>query len=75
MVRAKFLVSEVRQIARYGPHVQDAITLTAVSGPGNEQWSRWTPSGSITMTITNPDALNQFRIGKHVYVDFTEADE
>lgn len=44
------------------------------SGPGNESWSKWTPSGRLDMHITNPDALAQFEAGKSYFLDFTPAD-
>ncbi len=49
------------------------VTLTAVMGEGNESWSKWTPSGQISMTISNPPALEQFEVGKDYIVDFTPA--
>lgn len=33
-----------------------AYTLQAVSGKENEPWSKWTPTGSLQFTVTNPDA-------------------
>ena len=49
---------------------QESVKLSAVGGPENENWSKWTPSGSIEMTITNPAALDQFKVGGHVMVTF-----
>lgn len=57
------------------------VTLQPVysSGDGddaaNKEWSKWTPSGQIQLTITNPDAYKQFELGKAYYVDFTPAEE
>jgi hypothetical protein len=45
------------------------VQLTAAAGPGNEQWSAATPSGSIQMTITNSAALDAFEVG--VYYEVT----
>ena len=33
--------------------------------------AKYTPSGAITMTIDNPEALDQFKVGDEFYVDFT----
>lgn len=74
MIRAKFKVVETRQVD-YGSGKQEVVKLSAASGEGNETWSKWTPSGSIEMSITNPDAVNQLELGKHFFVDFTPADE
>ena len=69
-VKAKFVVEEFTE-SSYGR----AVKLRAVvNGPGNESWSKWTPSGSLQMTITNPAAAAFFTVGKQVFIDFTEAD-
>lgn len=41
----------------------------------NKQWSQYTPSGELRLVITNPEAHEQFKIGKAYFVDFTPADE
>jgi len=48
------------------------ITLHAVwdDGHGNETWSKATPQGEIKMMITNPEAIDQFDLGKDYLVDF-----
>lgn len=73
MVRAKFKVVETRRID-YGSGAQEVVKLAPASGAGNESWSKWTPGGSIEMTITNPEAVAQLELGKHFYVDFSPAD-
>lgn len=54
------------------------VTLQPVFGgdddEANRDWSKWTPSGEIRLTITNPEAHSQFAIGKSYFVDFTPAD-
>jgi hypothetical protein len=35
---------------------QAEYTLLAVYGAGNETWSKFTPSGCLKFTVTNPDA-------------------
>jgi hypothetical protein len=51
------------------------VTLMPVYGgeddKANREWSKWTPSGELRLTITNPDAYNQFVIGKTYWVDFS----
>ena len=37
-------------------------------------FARWTPSASLTMTITNPNLLKTFKVGQKFYVDFTEVE-
>lgn len=74
-VRCKFRCVERKEIASsYGPKAegqktQEAIVLQAVTGPGNESWSKWTPSGRLEVQITNPTALDVFKVGEEYYLD------
>jgi hypothetical protein len=70
MVRAKMKVQEIVP-AQDGSY--KAVTLQAVTDDENKSWSKWTPSGQLTMTITNPDAFNQFEVGQTYFLDFTPA--
>ncbi len=51
------------------------VTLDAVYGEygnGNENWSKATPSGHLKMTVTNPDAYDQIKVGKEYYLTIEE---
>jgi hypothetical protein len=78
MVRAKMrCVEKVQRTQAYGvakPVETEGVILQAVTGPGNEEWSQWTPAGKVEMSITNPNAINQFEVGKDYFVDFSPAD-
>ncbi len=54
-----------------------AVTGTAAFGPNGESedntFARWTPAGSLELTITNPDLIGTFRPGQKFYLDFTPA--
>lgn len=39
--------------------------------PEDQRFTKATPSGSITMQVDNPAALEQFKLGESYYVDFT----
>lgn len=39
--------------------------------PENKTWSKWTPSLSLSMHVTNPEV--KFETGKAYYLDFTPA--
>ena len=76
-VRAKFYVQEVRFVHQQDPNACCAIVkLAAVygNGKGNEDWSKWTPQGSVEMTITNPDAVAAFELGASYFLEFTPAE-
>ncbi|QOF71493.1 hypothetical protein IG197_27775 [Aminobacter sp. SR38] len=40
---------------------------------GNGDWSKWTPSGELSLTITNPAAVAQFEIGEVYSLTFEKA--
>ena len=71
MVRAKFVVDKISKTR----HGYGEITMSPVTGESeeNKQFWQYTPSGSISLNVTNNSALEKFEIGKEYYVDFTEA--
>lgn len=73
-VRAKFRVTSVTLGETQPGAAMTTVQLAPVHGPGNEEWSKWTPSGEIRMTITNPSAAEEFKPGKVFFVDFTEVE-
>lgn len=78
-VRAKFFVSEVKHAATPGSDPFATVILQPVfgsygDGKDNESWSKYTPSGKIEMSITNPKAIDAFEPGKAYFIDFTPAD-
>jgi hypothetical protein len=66
MVRAKFKCQS---------NVDGMVVLTPVYSGSEENKAFWeqTPAGSITLTITNEAARDQFQPGKEYFVDFTPA--
>jgi hypothetical protein len=50
------------------------VKLAPVYGDANRPWSKATPQGQVTMTITNPEAIETFTLGKSYFLDFTPAD-
>ena len=73
-VRAKFRVTKTTATC-YGANAPDSkgVSLTAVSDDLNKSWAKYTPGGQIEMTINNPEAFEQFRVGEYFLVDFTPA--
>lgn len=75
-VRAKFWVSSVQHHHQQG-QAADAVCATVAMAPvydeANKDWSKWTPQGQISMTITNPAAIEALELGKQYFVDFTPA--
>lgn len=76
-VRAKFYVRSVTAMAG-GNADTGSVELQPVSrGAANAVWSSASPSGSISLTTTNPNAWRWYRdrLGSEVYVDFTDPPE
>lgn len=40
----------------------------------DNSFARWTPTASVTMTVTNPALHGKFKSGDKFYVDFTPAE-
>lgn len=71
-VRAKFQVTALKTQLGYQGN-SEIVELSVVNDEANKLWSKYTPQGRIEMHITNPAAVDQLPLGKHFYVDFTEA--
>ena len=78
-MRAKMEVMNVETVG----DTQENVIMMAVSGTGygpkgeseDNTYARWTPSGNLNLSITNPALHGTFRVGQKFYLDFTEAPE
>lgn len=54
---------------------QERVKLQAVinNTPENKEWSRWTPSASFEIWISNPEAFGKLSRDHEFFVDFTPA--
>ncbi len=59
-VQARFYVDELIYQA-YDPQAAKLTLKVVVRGPENAAWSKATPSGTIEMYVTNPEAVQFFR--------------
>ena len=85
MMKAKMQMSSVKRIVgSNGDIIQEEILAYPVCGgkpfgPNGESedntYARFTPGGSLTLTISNPDLFGRFKPMQMFYVDFTEANE
>lgn len=71
-VRAKFRCNTVQQFEG-GQEKVDFMPVTTGSEE-NKTWSKYTPSGSLSMTITAEGAVGQFKPGKEYYLDIVPAE-
>ena len=71
MIRAKFKCDSVNV-----SNENENISLSAVTEGSieNEQWSKYTPGGHLTITISNPEAQGKIEVGKEYYLDITLAE-
>lgn len=78
MFRAKMVVQSVEKFTNV-----DSIKATPVSGKGpygpqgeseDNTFARYTPSGSLQLSITNPDLVGKIQPGDTFYVDFTKVE-
>lgn len=70
-VTARFQVTNVND---WGTHrqVQLSPVYSSDKSSPNYSWSTATPSGKFEMTITNPGAYEQFRVGKTFHITMEE---
>ena len=52
-----------------GSIAEERIILTAVLGPENEPWSKYTPSGQLGFTLTNPSAFGKLKADAEYFID------
>jgi len=80
-VQAMFYVKEINHRATQQPcDVNVEVKMGAAFGTylnglpeGNGDWSKWTPTGEMSITITNPAAIEQFEIGGVYSLTFEKA--
>lgn len=71
-VIAKFKVYSVTDFG--GPKAVKLMVVTSGSEENKQFW-KYTPSGTIEMTIDNPPASDAFKPGQEVIVEFQFPDE
>lgn len=57
-----------------GEKYQENISFNAVCGEENKPWSEYTPSGTLTLSITNEALLGHFQPGKHYMLEIKEVE-
>ncbi|MBF7978628.1 MULTISPECIES: hypothetical protein [Rahnella] len=72
-VKAKFRVHLIQK-AEDDSHRVIHLSAVTADKAGNEDWSKYTPSGDIRMHVTNPAAFEQFAQGVDYFVEFSKAE-
>lgn len=73
-LRLKMVVQSVRRNAdATGEISSEEISLNCVYDDGgpNKQWSKWTPNGNMTFTVSNPLAFGKVLPGQFYMVDMS----
>lgn len=79
---AKFQVSAVTPLQTDGKTTMETLEFSAVTdkpfNPDGESddntFARWTPTGNLKMTVTNPALFGKFERDQKYYLHFTPAD-
>lgn len=75
VVRAKFVVTEVTEFANSTTKIVKLQPRYDSSLPEDKRFAEATPSGDLSMTVTNPGALQHLKAGAIFYLDFVPAPE
>lgn len=78
--RLKMVVNTVkRSAAQDGSIQQEEITLSAVysdkEGAPNKLWSKWTPSGNLSFTVSNENVFGKILPGQFYFLDLVQCDK
>jgi hypothetical protein len=75
MVRGKFVLNSITNHS-WSPTAQ-TFNFGAVydnTTEENKRFAKYTPSGTLSMTVDNPPAQEFFELGKSYYLDFSKAE-
>lgn len=72
MMRAKFQVRSVTKME--GGNEQVKMSAVTNGTPEDNTYSKFTPGGSLEITISNPDLCGKINPGDKFYMDFTKAE-
>lgn len=77
-VRAKFKLISYETSLHYNDPSKELRTLKFAPVTGgsdeNKRFYAWTPGGSLSLGVLNPEAWKEFELGKEYYLDFTLAE-
>lgn len=79
--RCKFYVSKISHTGWQGMQPgpgQETVEMQAAYGglsPEDQSFAESTPSGSLSITVTNPAVVGIFKLGQPCYIDITPIEE
>jgi len=76
VLRCRMRVSSIQAVKNADSSVaEERIKLSAVLGPENESWSKYTPLGELNITLTNTAAFGKIIQGGEYFVDLVPVEE
>jgi hypothetical protein len=72
-IRAKFTLHSITQHAGGSNKTFKFFTVSNNETPENERFTKYTPSGELTLMVDNPPAEEQLKLGESYYLDFSPA--
>lgn len=67
-IRAKFRCHFIQK-ADDDSHRTVHLSAVTSGSTENEEWSKYTPGGQLSMHVSNPEAFKQFEQGKEYHLD------
>lgn len=83
-MRAKVRVTGVKPYPEEGTATQETLTFNFPAKDGayladgsdeDQQFAKYSPSGSLSLTVANPNLLGKFAVGDTYYLDFVPVAE
>ncbi|WP_292099351.1 hypothetical protein [Mesorhizobium sp.] len=78
-MRAKVRITNIQSYPTAGPTMQETLSFNFPSKDGaypadgsdeDQQFARFSPMGSLSLTVANPALIGKFAVGDTFYLDF-----
>ncbi|MER9833461.1 hypothetical protein NKJ28_00590 [Mesorhizobium sp. M0145] len=82
-MRAKVKITNIASYPTVGTPTQETLTFNFPSKDGaypadgsdeDQQFAKFSPCGSLSLTVTNTALVGKFKVDDKFYLDFTRAD-
>lgn len=72
LTRCKFRCESVKPAEGYTEPAENIqLWATYSDSPEDNTYSLYTPTGQLNFTVTNPNIIGKFELGKSYYIDIT----
>lgn len=82
-MRAKMRITAITPYPTVGTPTQETLQFHAVAKDGpypsdgsdeDNSYAKFSPAGSLSLSVANPSLIGKFAVGEKFYLDFTKAD-